>query len=80
MNFSKAGFTAVLILCLSLPAVSESIIQSSFKKEQMRYPRARQAYQEKEGGLRLLFKERKTVYPPKQKVPTFIPIGWVFKD
>lgn len=45
---------------------SLSQAQSGFKEEQLRNPRVRQAYVQKEPGLKELFTAHKLKYPPKQ--------------
>jgi murein L,D-transpeptidase YafK len=56
-----------LLLTLSLALlVAAASAQTGFKRMQLRNPRVRQAYVQKEPGVKALFKARELTYPPKQ--------------
>ncbi len=55
--------TVLIFVLLLLGGVARS---TSFKQEQMRYPRVRDAYQKKGAACKRLFCEKNFAYPPKQ--------------
>ena len=59
----KLSFLLPLSLALLIAA---ALAQTSFKSVQLRNPRVRQAYAQKEQGVKTLFKAHKLAYPPKE--------------